>query len=98
MSLREPQREALSVLDGISNGLDYKTARLEAIQQAASDASRFAKPIEFDTEFPSFCFALATGVGKTRLMGAFIAYLYLTQRSRHFFVLVAQTLHQRFGV
>ena len=63
MSLREPQREALGVLHGISDGLDYKTARLEAAQQAASDASRHTKPVEFDTEFPSFCFALATGDG-----------------------------------
>jgi hypothetical protein len=28
---------------------------------------------DFEREFPSLCFALATGVGKTRLMGAFIA-------------------------
>jgi hypothetical protein len=34
---------------------------------------------------------VSTGVGKTRLMGAFIAYLYLTQRSRHFFVLAPNT-------
>ncbi|MBF0103528.1 MAG: DEAD/DEAH box helicase family protein, partial [Desulfobacterales bacterium] len=31
--------------------------------------------------------ALATGVGKTRLMGAFIAYLYLAKGIRNFFVL-----------
>ncbi|MFX3949949.1 DEAD/DEAH box helicase family protein, partial [Streptococcus suis] len=41
----------------------------------------------FERDFPSLCFALATGVGKTRLMGAMIAWLYLTGRSRHFFVL-----------
>ena len=29
----------------------------------------------FERDFPSFCFALATGIGKTRLMGACIAYL-----------------------
>ena len=32
-----------------------------------------------------------SGVGKTRLMGAFITYLYLTGRSRHFFVLAPNT-------
>ena len=32
---------------------------------------------DFELEFPSLCFALATGVGKTRLMGAFISYLHL---------------------
>jgi superfamily II DNA or RNA helicase len=41
--------------------------------------------------FGSLCFALATGVGKTRLMGAFIAYLYLTGRSKHFFILAPNT-------
>ena len=38
-------------------------------------------------EFPSLCFALATGVGKTRLIGAFIAYLFRAEGIRHYFVL-----------
>src|SRR5262249_33986147 len=42
---------------------------------------------DFEREFPSICFALATGVGKTRLMGASIAYLYETGVSKNFFVL-----------
>ncbi|OQZ04430.1 MAG: hypothetical protein B6D34_03535 [Candidatus Brocadia sp. UTAMX1] len=42
---------------------------------------------DFERNFPSLCFALATGVGKTRLMGAFIAYLYLSKGIRHYFVL-----------
>ncbi len=41
----------------------------------------------FEREFPSLCFNLATGVGKTRLMGAFMAYLYRVHGVRHFFVL-----------
>ncbi|MBQ6827898.1 MAG: DEAD/DEAH box helicase family protein [Thermoguttaceae bacterium] len=41
----------------------------------------------FERAFPSLCFALATGVGKTRLMGAFIAFLYQAGISRHFFVI-----------
>lgn len=45
----------------------------------------------FERDFPSLCFALATGVGKTRLMGAFIAWLRLTGRSRNFFVLAPNT-------
>ena len=43
--------------------------RLQAIQSA------FPSVTDFERDFPSLCFALATGVGKTRLMGAFIAYL-----------------------
>ncbi|KYK73213.1 DEAD/DEAH box helicase family protein, partial [Aggregatibacter actinomycetemcomitans] len=42
---------------------------------------------DFERDFPSLCFALATGVGKTRLMGAFIAYLHLAQGINNFFVL-----------
>ena len=43
--------------------------------------------IKFDTNFPSFTFALATGVGKTRLMAAMIAYLYFTKGLKDFFIL-----------
>ena len=42
---------------------------------------------DFEREFPSLCFALATGVGETRLMGAFISYLHLTHGINNFFVL-----------
>src|SRR6185312_5832470 len=49
--------------------------------------SEFPTVNEFERDFPSLCFALATGVGKTRLMGAFIAYLSQVHGLRHFFVL-----------
>ena len=38
--------------------------------------AQFPKLQNVERKFPSLCFALATGVGKTRLMGAFISYLY----------------------
>lgn len=41
----------------------------------------------FERDFPSFCFALATGIGKTRLMGACIAYLRYEKGIKHFFVM-----------
>jgi len=50
-------------------------------------AERFPSVTDFERDFPSLCFALATGVGKTRLMGAFIAYLFKAEGIRHFFVL-----------
>ena len=51
---------------------------------------------DFERDFPSLCFALATGVGKTRLMGAFIGYLYLTGKSRHFFALAPnKTIYEK---
>ena len=55
--------------------------RLKTIQ------SEFKTVTDFERDFPSLCFALATGVGKTRLMGAFITYLFRQKLSRHFFVL-----------
>ena len=41
---------------------------------------------EFERSFPAYTFALATGVGKTRLMGAFVAYLYLVYNIQHFLI------------
>lgn len=50
----------------------------------------------FERDFPSLCFALATGVGKTRLMGAFMAYLFREHGVRHFFVLAPNlTIYQK---
>lgn len=41
----------------------------------------------FERDFPSVCFALATGIGKTRLMGACIAYLHYEKGTKNFFVM-----------
>lgn len=86
LSLREPQRESLEILDKVCELLplekDADTAQaLEAIR------SVFPSVTDFEREFASLCFALATGVGKTRLMGAFIAYLHQAWGIRHFMVL-----------
>ena len=86
LSLRPPQRRSLEILDRITEiapprrGTDV-TAALSAIR------SEFPGVTDFEREFPSLCFALATGVGKTRLMGAFIAYLHLAHGIDNFFVL-----------
>ncbi len=87
MSFREPQEEALVVLDEISAGIEYKTAQLDSVAAISSEKSLSAKPVKFDTQFPSFCFALATGVGKTRLMGGCMYYLWKSKRYRNFFIL-----------
>jgi type III restriction enzyme len=86
LSLRAPQRRSLEILDRICEIADPKKgADAQAILKVIQ--SEFPTVKDFEREFPSLCFALATGVGKTRLMGAFVAYMYLTGRSRHFFVL-----------
>ena len=86
LSLRPPQRRSLEILDRITEivppGKEVDTAAvLEAIR------SEFPSVTDFEREFPSLCFALATGVGKTRLMGAFISYLHLAHGINDFFVL-----------
>ena len=86
LSLRAPQRRSLEILDRITEiappgkGADVAAA-LEAI------SSEFPTVTDFEREFPSLCFALATGVGKTRLMGAFVSYLHLAHGINNFFVL-----------
>lgn len=89
MSLRDPQKEALSYLAAISENCDYKNqskGEIEAIATAHCEGGQTIKVAkEFD--FPSFCFDMATGIGKTRLMGAAIYYLYKTKGYRHFFIL-----------
>lgn len=89
MSLRGPQKEALSYLDAISTHCDYQRDSTAAVEAAATEHCEKQHPIKVDTkfDFPSFCFAMATGIGKTRLMGACIYYLYKTKGYRHFFIL-----------
>jgi type III restriction enzyme len=92
LSLRPPQSESLDILH---NALESVPAlrdsqartvdELKAMQAAL--VSQFPNLTDFERDFPSMCFSLATGVGKTRLMGAFISYLYAAYGYKHFFVL-----------
>ena len=87
MSLRKPQEEALSYLDAISTHCDYKCDDKETIEVAASEYSENNRKVRTKFDFPSFCYNMATGIGKTRLMGACIYYLYKTKGYKHFFIL-----------
>ena len=90
MSLRTPQYNSLKILDDIMNsirvqkGMNLKDALAEvnALYPICTD---------FERDFMSLTFALATGVGKTRLMGAFIAYLYTQYNIKNFFVVAPNT-------
>ena len=89
MSLRDPQKEALSYLAAISENCDYKKQSKSEIEAIATEHCEGGQTIKVAKEFdfPSFCFDMATGIGKTRLMGAAIYYLYKTKGYRHFFIL-----------
>jgi type III restriction enzyme len=86
LSLRPPQRQSLEILNRV---MDIAHPSKNSDTNAVLEIIRSEYPTlsDFERDFPSLCFALATGVGKTRLMGAFISYLHLAHGLDNFFVL-----------
>ena len=88
LSLRAPQAASL---DRLVQALTASPEMLDHDRDVnailATLKAQFSTLEDFERQFPSLCFALATGVGKTRLMGAFIAYLHLEHGINNFFVL-----------
>jgi type III restriction enzyme len=96
LSLRPPQTRSLEILSDLINGEEniLQSSTLEEKLKLVNEKFRIC--IDFERDFPSICFALATGVGKTRLMGAFVTYLYLAKGIKHFFVLAPNlTIYQK---
>lgn len=88
LSLRKPQRESLEILADILESIELGKHSTDSLKNELEKVSALFPSVEdFERDFPSLCFALATGVGKTRLMGAFIAYLYNAKNMKNFFVL-----------
>jgi len=90
MSLRKPQKVSLEILENIikkSNLIEENNLKktLEIINK------EYPICTDFERNFISLAFALATGVGKTRLMGAFITYLYTNYGVRNFLVVAPNT-------
>ena len=86
MSLRKPQTESLEILSKILDKVELKKEFnneefLSIVHDIAPTCS------DFERNFPSICFSLATGVGKTRLMGAFMAYLYKEKNIKNFMII-----------
>lgn len=100
MSLREPQAKSLelfaSYLQSPSGQKLLKRMKSKSKDDVAdllAESKEYFRNIpearefeEFERAFPAYTFALATGVGKTRLMGAFVAYLYLVYNIQHFLI------------
>ena len=86
LSLRKPQRDSLEILHRITE-IAPPTKNIDREATLAAIRAEFPTVTDFEREFASLCFALATGVGKTRLMGAFIAYLHLEHGINNFFVM-----------
>ena len=88
LSLRAPQAESLAKLkQALDTAPEMAQKDRDVTAVLNTLKAEFPTLQDFEREFPSLCFALATGVGKTRLMGAFIAYLHLAHGINNFFVL-----------
>ena len=73
LSLRPPQRVSLEILAKVCDVIPLEkntdTAQaLKDIQAVQMDSGGQVSVADFERDFPSLCFALATGVGKTRLI------------------------------
>lgn len=90
MSLRKPQEQSLKILEEIMTSIAIKKGMN---LKASLGEVHTLYPIcaDFEHNFMSITFALATGVGKTRLMGAFITYLYTQHNIKNFFVVAPNT-------
>ncbi len=104
MSLRAPQKTSLERLAevveaaGLKKGAteDELEAQLAAVRALGYEGVELPTAATFDWKFLSFAFALATGVGKTRLMGAIIAYLYRMKGLRNFVVIApGRTIYEK---
>ena len=103
LSLRKPLANALELTARITDKLSIKRPPTDPDMLEMFIAAELAKAKSivpnvkgFDRDFPSLAFSIATGIGKTRLMGAIIAYLYLKKGIKHFFVLAPNlTLYEK---
>lgn len=86
MSLREPLKQSLELLDTLIANADLigNSKTEKKIESIKKGCSLFE---EFERGFPSVCFSIATGIGKTRLMGAFVTYLVKEKGIKNFFIL-----------
>jgi superfamily II DNA or RNA helicase len=83
--LRRPQREAFEAVHALIGKLDEDIAELSSADLALKLREQGFRVPDMGTA--EFSFELATGVGKTRLMGALIAYLYRAGQSRNAVIL-----------
>lgn len=102
LSLREPLCKALDVVVRLTDKLSLtKQSKDAESTEYLEQELKIVKELcpscrDFERDFPSFAFSIATGIGKTRLMAACIAYLYLKKGIRHFFILAPNlTLYEK---
>jgi len=86
INLRQPLRNSLDLFDTLVNECNL----LDTISLAEKEKNTKQKSElfeAFERNFPSVCFSIATGIGKTRLMAAFLTYLVKEKNIKNFFIL-----------
>ena len=90
MSLRTPQLEALEKFHHVMERSELSLKDMTA--EEVTSLFKEANPTwAFDHSTTEFTIHMATGVGKTRLIGAIIAYLFLSKESRNFMIVSTRT-------
>lgn len=91
MSLRGPQADSLAKFSALVDPLDIASLDQGRVKRLLESGT-----LQFPDPYARLTFALATGVGKTRLMGAIAAHLFLTGKSRHFVLLApSSTIYRK---
>ena len=112
MNLREPQFKSLKLFSDyllstagqmVLNRRDNESRSLENVREILEKTKTYTNNISemknfesFERNFPAYTFALATGVGKTKLMGAFVTYLHRVYKIQHFLIVTpGKTIYKK---
>lgn len=95
LSLRAPLQNSLDILVQLAEDLELKK-EVDLSKELEKVNTHYSSCSDFERDFPSLTFSIATGVGKTRLMGAMVAYLYLSKGIKNFFILApGSTIYEK---
>lgn len=95
LSLRDPLQDSLDIVAQLAERLSLEKDA-DLAKELLTVKGLFPTCTNFERDFPSLTFSIATGVGKTRLMGACIAYLYLAKGIKNFFILApGSTIYEK---
>lgn len=95
MSLRTPLVNSLEILEDFFKKIDV-SKEVDLKEALHTIHSKYPTLTSFEHEFLSLTFAIATGVGKTRLMGAFVTYLYTQFNIKNFLIVApGKTVYEK---
>lgn len=86
MHLRHPQAEALKAFHEVMNSVSTSLSEMNN-EDIANAFRRYYPDWNYGEKCTEFTFHLATGVGKTRLIGAVMAYLFNSHESQNFLII-----------